>query len=167
MWTAGMMDLKYPGQGYLRAAGSLGWGIPAALGAKLALPGRPVLLFTGDGGFWYHMAELETAARCGINVVVMINNNHSFNQTTEGYTAAYGGELHGDHGDLWQFSQVDLARASESMGARGIRVQKPRELAGALEEALAYDGPCVVEVVTSIEALAPLAWTGEGEARPE
>ena len=167
MWTAGMVDLKHPGQGYIRAAGSLGWGVPAALGAKLALPDRPVLLFSGDGGFWYHMAEVETAARLGIKAVMLINNNHSFNQTIEGYKAAYGGELHGAHGELWKFSDVDLAPIAESMGVRGIRVREPRELAGALDQAFACDGPCVVDVRTDIDALAPPAWTGEGEARVE
>ncbi|HJN15285.1 MAG TPA: thiamine pyrophosphate-dependent enzyme, partial [Armatimonadota bacterium] len=123
--------------------------------------------FSGDGGFWYHMAEVETAARLGINAVMLINNNRSFNQTIEGYKTAYGGELSGDHADLWQFSDVDFTRIAESMGARGIHVREPRELAGALDQAFACDGPCVVEVLTDIDALAPLAWTGEGEARVE
>ena len=47
------------------------------MGVKCALPNRPVLCFTGDGGFYYHISELETAARFGINIVVLVNNNHS------------------------------------------------------------------------------------------
>ena len=70
MGTGGMIDLNNPGQQYIRAAGSLGWGLPAALGAKLAAPERPVVLFSGDGGFWYHLSELETAARWNIPVVI-------------------------------------------------------------------------------------------------
>ena len=62
MWTAQMMRLK-AGQNYLRCGGSLGWGFPATLGAKAALPDKPVIGFVGDAGFYYHMAELETAAR--------------------------------------------------------------------------------------------------------
>ena len=80
---------------------------------------------------------------------------------------AYGGTLHGDHGELWQFSDVDFACIAESMGAKGIRVEKPCGLVGALEQAFASNRPCVVEVVTEVSALAPLAWTGEGEARAE
>ena len=167
MWTAGLVDLHHAEQGYIRAAGSLGWGIPAALGAKLAQPDRPVLLFSGDGGFWYHMAEIETAVRWGINAVMLVNNNRSFSQTIHGYTAAYGGELHGDHAEVWQFSDVDFAQIAESMGAKGLRVRKPSELAGALEQAFASNRPCVVEVITETYALAPLAWTGEGEERVE
>jgi len=58
----------------------LGWAFPASLGVKCALPNRPVLCFTGNGGFYYHISELETAARFGINIVVLVNNNHSLGQ---------------------------------------------------------------------------------------
>ena len=58
IWTSTMLDFKYPGQTYIRAAGSLGWAFSAAIGAKCAAPDRPVICFTGDGGFWYHIGEL-------------------------------------------------------------------------------------------------------------
>jgi acetolactate synthase-1/2/3 large subunit len=54
IWTGTMIELDGAGQTYLRAAGSLGWSFPASLGAKCAAPGRKVLCFTGDGGFYYH-----------------------------------------------------------------------------------------------------------------
>ena len=62
IWTGTMIDLKHPDQSYIRCSGSLGWGLPAAMGAKCAQPDRPVLCFTGDGGIWYHLSELETAS---------------------------------------------------------------------------------------------------------
>ena len=161
MWTAGMVDLNKPGQGFIRAAGSLGWGLPAALGAKLAAPERPVLLFTGDGGFWYHLAEVETAVRCGINAVFLINNNRSLNQEIDIYADAYGGRLEGNHAELWKFTDASFAAIAESMGAKGIRVEKPGELGSALDQALSSGCPCVVEVLTEITATAPLAFTGE------
>src|SRR5205085_5181024 len=71
MWTGQHLALRSPRQMYLRAAGSLGWGFPAALGAKCAFPDRPVVCFTGDGGFFYHATELETASRYGINAVIV------------------------------------------------------------------------------------------------
>ena len=77
IWTGAMVDLQYPTQRYIRCAGSLGWAFPAALGVKAALPDRPVLCFTGDGGFYYHLAELETAARHRLNAVILVNNNRS------------------------------------------------------------------------------------------
>jgi acetolactate synthase-1/2/3 large subunit len=158
MWTGGFVDLNKPGQGYIRAAGSLGWGLPAALGAKLACPDRPVLLFSGDGGMWYHLSELETAVRWNIAAVLLINNNKSLNQEIAIYKDAYGGKLHGRHGELWQFEDIDFAGLAQSMGAEGIRVEKPGELAGALDKAFACGRPCVVDVAADIEALAPTAF---------
>ena len=63
MWMGGMYDLKSPKQNYMRSGGHLGWAFPAALGAKSAVPDRPVVCFTGDAGFWYHIGEIETAVR--------------------------------------------------------------------------------------------------------
>ena len=158
MWTAGMLDLNQPDQGYLRAAGSLGWALPASLGAKCALPDRPVVTFTGDGGFWYHMPELETAARWGINTVVVVNNNHSLNQEINIWTEAYGGSLQGRHEELWRFRNVNIAGVAHEMGVASFRVEKPGEIGSVMEQALAANRPAVVEVVTELEALAPKAF---------
>lgn len=57
IWTGTMVDARHPDQMFIRCAGSLGWAFPAALGVKCALPERPVVCFTGDGGFWYHLSE--------------------------------------------------------------------------------------------------------------
>ncbi len=161
MWTGGMIDLNKPGQGFIRAAGSLGWGLPAALGAKLAQPDRPVLLFSGDGGFWYHLSELETAVRWNINAVLLVNNNKSLNQEIDPYTKAYGGQLRARHAELWQFSNVSFAELARTMGAEGFRVQSPSDLSGALARAFASRRPSVVEVMTEMSALAPLAFLYE------
>ena len=164
MWTASYLDLNHPNQNLIRCAGSLGWGFPAALGAKLACPERPVVLFTGDGGFWYHIGELETAVRWGISTVLVVNNNQRLSQEREVYTAAYGGRLRGRHAELWHFTDVNLAKLAESIGAGGVRVEKPSELNSALDQALSARRPFVVEVLTDPEAMAPLAWIGEGLA---
>jgi acetolactate synthase I/II/III large subunit len=159
MWTGGFVDLTQPGQGYIRAAGSLGWGLPAALGAQVAQPGRPVILFTGDGGLWYHIGELETAARWQIPAVLVVNNNRSLNQEINVYTKAYGGSLHGRHGELWHFQDIDFAAVAESMGVLGITVTKAADFESALDKALASTGPALINVVTEIEALAPRSST--------
>lgn len=155
MWTGGYVDLTAPQQSFIRAAGSLGWGLPGAIGAQLARPDAQVVLFTGDGGLWYHLAELETAARWRVPLVIVANNNRSLNQEIGPYTVAYGGELHGRHHELWHFADVDLSRVAESMGVRGFRVTKPAELEGALAEAVAADGPTLIDVVTDMDVLAP------------
>ena len=154
IWTSTMIDLKQPGQSYIRAAGSLGWGFPAALGAKCALPERPVICFTGDGGFWYHIGELETAHRYGINTVTVVNNNHSLNQGAGDYAGKPGTDA------LWQFSEdVDLARVAQAIGCFGVQVRRPGEIRRALEEALASGKPAVVDVVSDIQGIAPRAWS--------
>jgi acetolactate synthase-1/2/3 large subunit len=166
MWTGGMVDLRGPGQGYIRAAGSLGWGLPAALGAQVAQPGRPVVLFTGDGGLWYHIGELETAARRQIPAVIVVNNNKSLNQEINVYSAAYGGTLHGRHGELWHFRDTDFAKVAESMGALGLTVRKAADFEGALDAALASGRPAVIDVVTDMEALAPRGVTQPAPPAP-
>jgi acetolactate synthase-1/2/3 large subunit len=158
IWTGAMIQLKHATQRFIRCAGSLGWGFPASLGAKCALPNRPVMCFTGDGGFYYHLAELETAARFGINAVIVVNNNNSLNQEIPLVDAAYGGQQRGRAGEMWVFEEVNFARIATEMGCLGIRVERPDEIGAALERAFAAGRPAVVDVVSDVNALAPKAW---------
>ncbi len=146
-WTGMIIDLTKPGQNYIRAAGSLGWGLPAAIGAKCAVPDRPVICFTGDGGFWYHISELETAARCGINTINVVNNNHSLNQIGRAYKGQTGVD------EVWQFSDINFAEIANAMGCFGIQVKKLGNLGKALEQALASGKPAVIDVITDINAI--------------
>src|SRR5580704_11314184 len=157
MWMGGMFDLKSPRQSYLRSAGHLGWAFPAGLGAKCGAPERPVVTFTGDAGFWYHIAEVETAVRWKINAVTVVNNNSGGNQSKRGFNRVYGGTQTEQARELWTYNKVDFAKLAQDMGALGIRVEKPSEIAGALERALTAGRPAVIDVVTDIDALAPLA----------
>ena len=84
-WSSALLGLTKPDQRYLRCAGTLGWAPPGAIGVKCAMPDRPVVCMTGDGGIYYHIAELETAARQGINIIVVINNNGGLSQTKPDY----------------------------------------------------------------------------------
>ena len=161
IWTAAMVNLLYPDQIYLRAAGSLGWAFPASLGAKCALPDRPVVCFTGDGGFWYHMAELETAARLGIRTVTVINNNNCLAQVNHnviGVEHAYAGRP-GNREEMYKYRGTHFAKFAKDMGCLGLRVERPRDIAGALETALADERPAVVEVVTDESCEAPWPWS--------
>jgi acetolactate synthase I/II/III large subunit len=141
MWTAQMMRLT-SGQRYIRCAGSLGWGFPAALGVKAALPDKPVIGFCGDAGFYYHLSELETAARRGLNAVTVVNNNYS------------GGVLE----KVAYERSVDFAKVAQAMGCFGIRVEKPAGIKPALEKALASGRPAVVEVITDGTIRAKRGW---------
>jgi acetolactate synthase I/II/III large subunit len=157
MWMGGMYDLKNPRQEYIRSLGHLGWAFPAGLGVKAACPDRPVVTFTGDAGFWYHIAEIETAVRWGLNAVTVVNNNGGGNQSKRGFDRAYGGEQTKQARELWTFNATNFARIAEDMGALGIRVEKASEFAPALARALAANRPVVIDVVTDIEAIAPAA----------
>ena len=159
IWTGAMIDLKKPGQRYIRCAGSLGWAFPASLGIKCALPDTPVLCFTGDGGFYYHLAELETAARFGINAVIVVNDNRSLNQETRLFDAAYGGQQRGRAREMWVFEDIDLAKVAEAMGCFSVRVEQPSDLKPALERAFASGKPAVIDAVSDIKALAPRGWS--------
>jgi acetolactate synthase-1/2/3 large subunit len=159
MWMGGMFDLKSPRQSYMRSAGHLGWAFPAGLGAKCACPDRPVVTFTGDAGFWYHIAEVETAARWNLASVTVVNNNGGGNQSKRGFDRVYGGQQTEKARELWTFGKVNFARIAEEMGALGLRVEQASAFPAALQEALAAGRPAVIDVVTDIEALAPTAVT--------
>jgi acetolactate synthase-1/2/3 large subunit len=160
MWMGGMYDLASPNQSYMRSAGHLGWAFCAGLGAKCAAHERPVVTFTGDAGFWYHIGELETAVRWRMNSVTVVNNNASGNQSKRGFDRVYGGKQTERGLELWTYTKVNFARIAEDMGAIGIRVERPAEFAPALQRALAADRPVIIDVVTDIDALAPVAVTG-------
>jgi acetolactate synthase-1/2/3 large subunit len=157
IWAATMLHLTHPTQTFIRAAGSLGWSFPAALGAKCATPDRPVICFTGDGGFWYHFAELETARRHHIYTVTVVNNNNGFSQGIEDVHKMYG-DRPGDRTELYRFEPVSFAQIARDMGCFGIRVESPEAIGPAIQQALGAGAPAVVEVVTDFSARVPAPW---------
>jgi acetolactate synthase-1/2/3 large subunit len=157
MWMGGLYDLRTPTQSYMRSAGHLGWAFPAGIGAKAACPDRPVVVFTGDAGFWYHIGELETQVRWNIPSVTLVNNNGGGNQSKRGFDRVYGGETNNRSRELWTYKPMNFAKIAEDIGALGIRVEKPNEIASALARAIGSKRPAVIDVATDIEALAPVA----------
>jgi acetolactate synthase-1/2/3 large subunit len=162
IWTATCIELAPP-QTYRRAAGSLGWSFPAAIGAKCACPDRPVLCFSGDGAIYYHLPELETARRLGLPLVLVINNNSGFGQGLPNVRRMQGNRP-GHFEEIIRFGPTDFAAVAQSFGVRGIRVEDPAAIAPALRAALAHPGPVVVDVATDIETRAPEPWV-PGEQR--
>lgn len=157
MWMGGMYDLRKSTQSYMRSAGHLGWAFCAGIGAKAACPDRPVIVFTGDAGFWYHIGEIETAVRWKLNSITVVNNNGGGNQSKRGFDRAYGGEQTAQARELWTYNPMNFAKIAEDMGALGIRVEKPDDIAPALKRALTANRPVVIDIATDIEALAPTA----------
>jgi acetolactate synthase-1/2/3 large subunit len=159
MWTASYVELRHREQTYLRAAGSLGWAFPASLGAKCAAPDRPVVAFIGDGGFHYHLSELDTACRLGLNTVTIVNNNGGLAQAVRNLTIAHEGRPSLAGMDkLYKFGQVDFAHIARGYGAIGITVTQPGELRAVLASALAADRPVVIDVKTDLAAQAEAPW---------
>jgi acetolactate synthase-1/2/3 large subunit len=148
-WTARHIRLSGR-QSIVRAAGSLGWGLPASLGVKCACPDREVICVTGDAGFFYHVSELETARRYGLKVIVVVNNNTSMNQET-----FFWDPDSADQRKNWQFHDSDLAEIARGFGCHGARVDDPADFAAALDKARASGLPAVIDVRTDIAVVAP------------
>ncbi len=128
--------------GYL---GSIGFGFPAAMGAWAAAPDRPIVTVTGDGGFGQYPFELTTAVKHGMNITHVLLNNASLAKITKEQRAA---EL-----EVWQTSlhNPNFAEFANLCGAHGQRVDQPGDLDGAINTALAHDGPALVEVMTDAD----------------
>lgn len=103
---------------------------------------------------WYHLTELDTALRYGIQTVTVVNNNHSLCQEKEVNEWVYGGPKPGSD-ELWMLTDADWSKIAESMGCFGIQVNHPSELSSALDQAFASGKPAVVDVKTTIEGIAP------------
>jgi acetolactate synthase I/II/III large subunit len=166
IWSGSHMPLKGPSQRFIRCAGSLGWGFPAAIGAKCALGDRPVVCFTGDGGFYYHLPELETAARYEIPLVVVVNNNGSYGADRPAGDNPYVSHASQDSRRSWKFgAQYNFAQIAKELGCEGVRVERPTDLSSALRSALASGKPVVLDVLTDPTAHHPGAWTPPALAR--
>jgi acetolactate synthase-1/2/3 large subunit len=153
IWAANFLTARRAGMRFLAGRGlaGLGWGFPAALGAKLAAPGSDVFCLTGDGGFAHMWSELETAKRMGIKVVVIVLNNQILGYQWHAEDVLYGG-----HTDACQLSPVDHAAIAKACGCNGIRVETPDAFAPALKAALASDTTTVIDVVTDPRAFPPI-----------
>jgi acetolactate synthase-1/2/3 large subunit len=157
IWSSTMIDLK-PGQGFIRCAGSMGWGLPGAMGVKCAQPDRPVLCWSGDGAFYYHIAELETAARYGINIVAVVNNNSALNQEIPLFDKAYGGAQRGRADEMWRHSEINFAEVARSFGCVGLRVTDPKDLNATLDEAFRLNRSVVIDAISDERAFAKQPW---------
>lgn len=158
LWTGTLVYLRHATQRYFRAAGSLGWSFPASLGAKCAAPDQPVVCFTGDGGFYYHFPELETARRRGIKTVTIVNNNHCLAQGVRNLNIAYGERDQSRKGECFEYRETDFASLARDLDCAGYTVEKPQEFRKAFEEALASPLPAVIDCKTEFAVQAPLPW---------
>ena len=122
--------------------GTLGFGFPTALGAKVANRDKAVVSVTGDGGFMFGVQELATAAQYGIGLVTIVFNNHSFANVLRDQQLQFGGRTIGS-----RFQNPDFVRLADSFGVAARRVKEPHELRHALEAELAAARPALIEVM--------------------
>ncbi|MFH1819896.1 MAG: thiamine pyrophosphate-binding protein [Pseudomonadota bacterium] len=159
-WAGVFMDLP-AGKNFLHCEGSLGWAFPAAMGAKAAVPERPVVAFTGDGGFFYHLAEIETAVRNKINLVTVVLNNQAMAFQTHLLRNVWPDSRNLDK--LSEFGATNFAGIAREMGAWGVRVTDPRDIGKAIRTAIDSNMPAVIDVVIDQAAVAPVAvMAGQG-----
>lgn len=159
IWVADGVTIRKGGQRVLtpRGLAGLGWGLPFALGAKAARPDAPVICLTGDGGFAHVWAEIETAKRMNLPVVVVVLNNQIL-----GYQKHAELSIFGAHTDVVHFQPVDHAAIAKACGVSGVRVSDPAELGAALQSALSADVLTVIDVVTDERAYPPVtSFTGK------
>ena len=158
LWTGNLVDMLHPEQTYMRAAGSLGWSFPASIGAKAAAPKRTVVCFTGDGGFSYHLPELETAKRLGLPVIVIVNNNECLSQGVKNLNIAYGNRPEGRKSECYVYEKTDFAKIAQSFNCFGATVVDPKDFKAAFDAAVASNLPAVIDVKTEFAYQAQLAW---------
>ena len=141
-WIHRYLDFTAGGTFYAAAGGSMGWGLPAAMGIQLARPADRVIAVSGDGSFWMVAQDLETAVREKLPVVNVIANNFAFGNTRDRQKNAHGGRYHGVF-----YGNPDFAAFARLLGAHGERVERDADLVPALERALASGLPAVVDCV--------------------
>jgi acetolactate synthase I/II/III large subunit len=160
MWLAQYYPFREPRQSITSGGlGTMGFGLPAAIGAQMAFPDRQVVAFVGDGGFQMTAQELATAVHYGTNTKVVVMNNNFLGMVRQWQEKFYAG----------RYSEVDLnggpdfVKLAEAYGARGLRATHPSELRDVLDEGLRTPGVVVMDVnVTQEENVFPMVPPGAG-----
>jgi benzoylformate decarboxylase len=142
-----------PGQWMQTRGGSLGVGVPGALGAQLAYPERTVVGFTGDGGSMYTFQALWTAARYGIPAKFVICNNGSYKLLEDNIQEYWRSQSIPEHEqpEIFDLTRppVDFVGLAHALGVAAVRVEKPGQAEGAVAQALAHRGPFLIDLATA------------------
>lgn len=154
-WIANYLTSTRPGMRFLtpRGLAGLGWGLPMAMGAKIARPAAPVFCVVGDGGFGHVWSELETAARSGIALTLVVINNGILGFQKHAEQLKYR-----THTTAVDFAPVDHAAIARACGCIGVRIEDPAQLAPALRDAAGASTTTVLDVVCDPEAFPPLTF---------
>ncbi len=146
-WAHVLLWDRYPGHWLTCGASAVvGWGLPAAIGAKLLYPARPVLLLSGDGAIGFTITELETAVRHRAPIVVVVADDEAWGIVASDQKKSWGAPI------ASLLGPVDYARVAQGFGARGVTVSQPDRLAPAIHEAFASGQPTLIEVPIALRA---------------
>ena len=120
--------------------GTLGYALPAAIGAQIGRPDRVAVALCGDGGFLYTSQELATAVHQQLNLIAIVFNDNAY-----GALKLYQERLQGGRRIAVDLHNPDFARLAEAYGARGVKLHSSSELGGAVREAVERGGVSLVE----------------------
>jgi acetolactate synthase-1/2/3 large subunit len=150
MWAAQHYRFRHP-RHWLTSGGlgTMGYGLPAAMGAQVARPDRLVVLIDGDGSFVMNSQELATVVENQLPIKCVIINNGGHGMVRQWQDVIYGGRFQ----SIDLSASPDFVKLAEAYGAMGIRASKPNEVVPALEKALAVPGPVVVDVMVDKDEL--------------
>lgn len=153
LWVSQFARSRRAGQRFLtpRGIGGLGWGLPLAIGAKLAQPDQHVVAVVGDGGFAHCWSELETARRHGLPVIVVVLNNGVLGFQRDAETSRFG-----SHTEVCDFGPIDHVAIARACGCAGRSVHDAAGLAVAIREALDSSLPYVIDAHVAPEAFPPI-----------
>ena len=158
MWAAQFFNSRNPRQFITSGGlGTMGYGLPAALGAKLGCPDKKVVLFTGDGSVMMNCQEMSTAADNNIDIKVVLLHNRVLGMVTQWQRMFYGKR----YSQTLLGGKTDYVKLAQAMGMEACRIEKPQELEASLEKALNVKGPMLIDVMLpSNEDVLPMVAPG-------
>jgi len=137
--------------------GTMGYGLPAAIGAQVGLPRKPVIVFSGDGGIMMNCQEMATAADNGFPIKIIVMNNQVLGMVSQWQRLFYGER----YSHTLIKGRTDFVKLAEAMGVTGMRVTNPEELEATLVAALETEGPVLVDIaLPSDEDVLPMVPPG-------
>lgn len=146
LWAAQFYKFKYP-RTLLTSGGlgTMGYSMGASIGGQIGCPDKTVVMFAGDGGFHMNLAELATMASYNVPVKVFIMNNTVLGMVRQWQKVFYGNRF----ADTDPHRKTDFVKVAEAFGVKGMRISSNEDIQSVVDEALAYDGPVLVDCVIS------------------
>ncbi len=150
MWVAQFYKFKRPRTHITSGGlGTMGFGFPAAMGAKFARPNETVISVCGDGSFQMNFQELATAVENDMDLKIIVLNNRHHGMVRQWQTMFYEGNYSASYFEVLP----DFVKLAESFGARGLRIERPENLESSLKEGLSMEGVVLMEIMVDCEEM--------------